>query len=268
MTIEGSRPCRGIYSALVPAKECFRYVSRTQLGDFVTGLWVMEGSTSDPLRLVDQPVTTSASNVLAAVPFLRWELPASEPDALTDVLARVQAAALQAVRADEGLWPLTSEPNTEMTFDLSDGGLLLRRRHPAGQATPLESVAFDVHPRTAWFLQQTATLSVQVSAAGKSYAASVTLDGGPPRTAAVTGSLAKNGPALLESALGWQAVLLANRSLYVGARSDDTSDHHFRVYGATPNQEDLPRLGYKGGCLACGARPPLSVCRRRLKTDP
>lgn len=224
------------------------------MGEFLTGLWVMEASTSDPLRVVNEPVTESTSDVLAAVPFLRWQVPA---DASATALARLQQAAFSAVAAEDAEVCLTARASTRVTFELSGSKLRLKPAD-ARPRSPMELDWFHLEPRVAWFLEETGTLSVQIASSWGLHLVSVTR-AGEVLAATIKGRVdSKSARDLLTRATGWRAVVVANASLLAGADVNDRSDHHFRTYGASPTEADLPRLAYRGGCLACGTSEGLS----------
>lgn len=218
-----------------------------QLGDFITTLYVMEGSSSDPLGGADPDATTRARDMLGAVPVLWWQLPAGEPTA--GAVAMLQARAIGAVESAEDSLPLTDSPAAGVRVEVTDSSLRLVSDCQLG---PLGTQPFAIEPRIAWFLRQCNTLGVVIETEDSRWIGSVTADGEPPRMCMREGALASKAyRALIERAADWVPVHLGNRSHLAG--NSAFADDHYRTYLAAPDEVDLPdQVTWTGDCLACG----------------
>lgn len=215
------------------------------LGDFVTALYVMEGSSSDPLG--DPDATVRARDVLGAVPVLWWQLPDQGP--VTETVAMLAARAIGAVRSMEDSLPLTESLADRVSLEVLDTSLRLESDRPLG---PLGAQPFVIEPRLAWFLRRCSTLGIVIATEESRWIGTVTTDGEPPRMCLKPGQLASRAyPALIEKATDWTPVHPGNRSRLAG--NSDYADDHYRTYLATPGEVDLPdQVGWTGDCLACG----------------
>lgn len=218
-----------------------------QLGDFVTALYVMEGSSSDPLGGPDPDATVRARDVLGAVPVLWWQLPDQGP--VTDSVAMLAARAVGAVRSVEDSLPLTEAPAEWVSLEVFDSSFRLLSDRPLG---PLGAQPFVIEPRLAWFLRRCDTLGIVIATERSRWIGTVTVDGEPPRMCLKAGQLSSKAyPALIERAADWTPVHPGNRSRFAG--NSDYADDHYRTHLATPDEVDLPdQVGWTGGCLACG----------------
>lgn len=222
-----------------------------QYGDFVTGLFIMEGSSSDEFGAGNSDITAPVRDVLAAVPILRW-IPPSEDDNIVEAITKVQAVAVDAIRQGDGTLPLTLNPSLKATFLVDEKGLRIqgvdgRRLGLFGGWT------FQLEDRLRWFLENGETLGIQImSPSGDPWVTSLTIGGRPPRLAVKNGNIAsKELSGLINHSTSWTFAHLGNVSLFPDAR--DVADHHYRTYAATPKTADIPNITYHGPCLGCGA---------------
>ncbi len=215
-------------------------------GRLLTGVHIVEMSSSDALDGSASPGVVTTRDMLAAVPTAVWIIPDDGPVAAS--VAEIQAAAIGAVTAD-GVFPMTAFAAPGLSYQVSDDRVMLRSD---GRAIGLfEDLLMPVHRRLLWFLDCTKTLSVQIVTPARHWVSSITAPGQLPCLAAINGSLTSPASsALVERATKWSRVHTVNHSLFAGHPL--LADHHYRIYSATPESYDIPeRLEYRGSCLGC-----------------
>lgn len=220
-------------------------------GTFTTGLYVMGGSSSDPLELECDLSTLGVRDVLIAFPILWWSLPAGDSmsRSISEAVAQAQAHALGAIEVSDSSLPLAPSSTQTVTFTVADDTLTLSSTRHVGL---IGGLGFKVVKRLAWFLERCQTVAVIINAPSKTWVATVTRDATPPLVLAHPGSFDSTSlDGLIDHSIRWKAVSIGNSSLLAGA--EDFPDHHYRTYEATPDSNDIPSgLSYSGGCIACG----------------
>lgn len=220
-------------------------------GTFTTGLYMVEGSSSDPLHLESNPSTLPVRDVLTSFPILWWSLPGG--DATTqrvgDGIAHLQAKLLDATEIIDSPLPLAPTSIQTATFTVMNETLTLSSS--TRNLGIFGASGFKISRRLAWFIEQCETVAVIIEASSKKWVATITRDATLPLVLVHPGSFAsKSLDALVDHSPNWKAVWVGNTSVYAGGL--DTPDHHYRTYEATPDSFDIPqRLTYSGGCLAC-----------------
>ena len=221
-----------------------------EYGDFVTGIFVLKGSSSDDFMSSATPSTVETRDVLMAVPLLLWMPAAGEQASIADTVCMLQARCIDAVEQGSAVLPMKQEATSHVEFELADGGLWLRSgtRHLG----LLGAFPFAVDDRLAWFLTSGGTLAIAIQAPSRTWVATVA-SSGIPLVSVHRGSVAsKQFEALMRHSTGWTFAHVGNPSLFADAL--ESADHHYRVYSAEPDRVDLPlRLTYRGKCLGCDA---------------
>lgn len=224
-------------------------------GDFTTGLYVWEGSSSDPLSASSPFETVRARDLLAGIPVLWWRPGMKDEGALADrlleVFGRAQAIAIGAVEFDPSHEPpltVSAVPSSTLLVH-ADAVELFSTSRPLGL---LHGNRFPIDPRLARFLRLCETLSVVIETPTAAFVASFVIDERPPQQVFHEGTLRmKSFASVVEHSDKWAPATLGSMSLLAGMA--DLADHHVRTYMATPSACDLPdRISYVGPCLACG----------------
>lgn len=122
-----------------------------QYGDFVTGLFIMEGSSSDEFGSGNSAITAPVRDVLTAVPILRW-IPPSDDDNIVAAITMVQAVALDAIKQGDGTLPMTLNPSLKATFLVDEKDLRIQSvdGRPLGL---FGEWTFQLEDRLRWFLE-------------------------------------------------------------------------------------------------------------------
>lgn len=227
----------------------------SESGTFVTGLFVIQGSSSDALEIQEKLVTQHIRDVLTAVPILEWDLPATSEleKRSASVAGMLQAFALDAVEINDSPLPLAPEATAGVSFSTKNNVLELQSdERPLGV---MGQLSFPIEERLAWFMQICRTIGILIRTPTQTWVCTITRDGSPVLTAALPGNLAsKSFGAMIEHSTKWSAVGVLNRSVFAGNQDPGVPDHHFRTYEATPASFDIPRtLEYVGRCSACGS---------------
>jgi hypothetical protein len=224
--------------------------TRWRDGEFVSGLWVGEGSSSDHVTVPEEPTALAARDVLMAVPFLRWKPDGVPVDA--HEFAPRQARAVGAVAA--GVAPVPLNVNASQLGDLELGDGVVRLQRASRSLSRFSAAAFPVHPRVAWFLALRSTLSVQIDMEPR-HIATFTAPGKPSAVAVMPGSASSKAyRGLVERAATWKPVSIGNTSVLAGSDPTSRADFHTRAYSAKPHEGDIPTLEFRGNCLGCGAK--------------
>lgn len=222
------------------------------MGNFSTGLYVSDFSTSDPAVRTTEPTTARSRDVIAAWPILWWELPTGNEDRIAETMGRIQAHALDAVESDLSGLPLASSPTSSTTFMVKGGELKLISN--ARDLGLLGAMNFKIEARLEWFLTLCGSLAIVIETPSKSWIATITREGSTPVVLIHDGNTRM--PALnpvINHSKRWERSGIGNTSLLAGMQH--VADHHYRTYAAIAAFEpDLPdRLSYQGDCLGCGA---------------
>lgn len=222
------------------------------MGNFTTGLYVSDFSTSDPAVRAAEPTTARSRDVLAAWPVLWWELPSDDEDRVAEVVGGMQALALDAVESDLSSLPLASSPTSSATFMVEGGELKLISN--ARKLGLLGAASFKIEARLEWFLAGCGTLAIVIKTRSKLWTATITQDGSLPVVLIHDGNTTMPAlDAVMNHSKRWERSGIGNTSLLAGMQR--VADHHYRTYAAmTTLEPDLPdRLSYQGDCLGCGA---------------
>lgn len=220
-------------------------------GRFTTGLYVMEGSTSDSAVPTSGATTLESRDLLTAWPVLWWKISSSGPSALAASIGMLQGRALDAVEADDSSLPLAPDATPSITYTVQDGALkLVSATRSLGL---LGTTEFAVQKRLEWFLEGCGSLAVVIQVGGQTRVASITQEFPYPRVLVHDGKLTMATlDAVMEHSDKWKVVHIGNRSLLAGLRAEP--DHHSRTYVATQQKYDLPKkISYQGQCLGCGS---------------
>ncbi len=220
-------------------------------GSFYTSLFLMEGSSSDPGLSPDGSITPEARDMLMGVPVLYWEPPSDAENNILEAVTLGHARAIDAVEVVNGTLPLKRDSLEGVNFSLTNNRLRLESK--SRWLGLFGSLPFVVDPRLAWFMEGGKTLGICIKTSKTIVVSSITSDDYPPRISVHNGILeSKSSRGIIDYSARWKNVYLYNHSLFSDAQS--APDHHYRAYGASPEQEDLPsKISYKGACLGCGA---------------